>query len=99
MKPLPPSVLVMDWTCLFYFAIAWYTGGDLFRRLCYVELLSPLSIDMQSNYGLLPCRAGGDLSYWLLLPMHIVQPVVLLNYGHILTLVCCFSPSIVVLFY
>ena len=89
----------MDWIPLLYFLIAWYTGGPLFRRLCYVELLQPLSTELQPHYGLIPDGRVWSFSYWHMLLVLLCNPVVVLHYADISAALCAFFYAVAVIVY
>ena len=95
---LPLSVFVMDPTLL-CFAIAWCTGGDLFRRQYYVEFLWPLS--RVSCEPILHSDFGGhdNFRYWHLILLFLSNPVVIVHYDRTIELAVVFIYSGFLLFY
>ena len=89
----------MDWIPLLYFLIAWYTGGQLFRRLCYVELFQPLSTELQPHYGLIPDGRVWSFSYWHMLLVLLCNPVVVLHYADISAALCAFFYAVALIVY
>ena len=89
----------MDWIPLLYVLIAWYTGGQLFRRLCYVELFQPLSTELQPHYGLIPDGRVWSFSYWHMLLVLLCNPVVVLHYADISAALCAFFYAVALIVY
>ncbi len=99
-KLIPLSILfAMDWIPLLYFLIAWYTGGQLFRRLCYVELFQPLSTELQPHYGLIPDGRVWSFSYLHMLLVLLCNPVVVLHYADISAALCAFFYAVALIVY
>ena len=84
-----------------YWLVAYAHGGPHWRCLLYHCLSDRLRPIRSCHFYLsLPgYRSHCDFSYWHLLPLFLCNPVILLNYGRILTFVWCFSYAIGLLFY
>ena len=95
---LPLSVFVMDPTLL-CFAIAWCTGGDLFRRQYYAGFLWPLSRVscapvLYSDFG-----RHDNFRCWQFFLLFLTNPVVIFNYDRTIALAVVFIYSGFLLFY
>ena len=79
---------------LIFWLVAYLVSGPSWRRLAYHTL-----VGQRFAYQWLTIRSMDDFSYWQLLLLFVCNPVVLLNYGHIMAFLWCFFYGIALLFY
>ena len=89
----------MNLLSLLYFLVAQLHAGELFRRLIYVDLLQPLSIDPRLCHRLFPYRRASDFYFWQLLLVLLCNPVVVFHYARICASIVALLYSIAILFY